>query len=42
LHHITLDAEFLEPSVQMEAESARFVTGHDFVCELSLFYHEQQ
>ncbi len=42
LHHIVPDAELLQPAVQMEAESARFLTVHDFGRELLLFYHEQQ
>jgi hypothetical protein len=27
LHHIILDARFLEPAVQIESEGARFITG---------------
>jgi hypothetical protein len=40
LYQVVLDAEFLEPAVQMESESASFITGHDFVRELLLFDHE--
>jgi hypothetical protein len=28
--------------MQMETEGARLVTGHHFVCEHLLFYHEQE
>ena len=42
LYHVVLDAEFLEPAVQMEPEGTRFITGHDFVRELLLFDHEQE
>jgi hypothetical protein len=42
LHHIIVDAELLDPAVQMEAKRARFITGHDFVWVPLLFDHEQK
>ncbi len=35
-------SEFLEPVVQVESESARFVKSHDFVWEPLLLHHEQE
>jgi hypothetical protein len=42
LYHVALDAEFLEPAVQMESEGASFITRHDCVRELLRFDHEQK
>jgi hypothetical protein len=39
MHHVVLDAEFLEATMQMEPEAVCFVMGHDFVREPLLFDH---
>ena len=42
LYHIVPEANFLEPAVQMEPKDTAFITGHHFVREPLLLYHEQK
>ena len=41
LHHVVLDAEFLQPTVQVEPERTRFITSHHVTGELLLFNHKE-
>ena len=41
LHHVVLDAEFLHPTVQVEPERIRLITGHDVTGGILLFHHKE-
>ena len=41
LYNVVLDAEFLEPPVQVKTERTRLITGHHVTGELRLFNHKE-
>jgi hypothetical protein len=41
LHHVILDAEFLQPGVQVDPERTRLITGHHVTGALLLFHHKK-
>ena len=42
LHHVVLDAEFFQPTVQVEPKRTRLITGHHVTGELLLFNYKEQ
>ena len=41
LHHVALDAEFLQPTVSVKPERTRSITSHHVTGELLLFHHKE-
>ena len=41
LYHVVLDAEFLQPAVQVEPERTRLITSHHVTGELLLLNHKE-